>query len=147
MKTTDPPIIIEQLFNKPVDSVWQAITEHNQMIKWFFDNIPAFKPKVGFKTQFNVKAPSRDFLHLWEITEVKPQQKIVYSWKYQDTEGDSFVTFELIEVESNTKLRLTTKVIEDFDDDIPEFRYESGIAGWTYFIKEQLPKYLELKTN
>jgi len=147
MKTTDPPIIVEHLFNASVETVWRAITESTQMVKWFFDNIPDFKAEVGFKTQFNVKAPSQDFLHLWEITEVIPQQKIVYNWKYQDTEGESFVIFELSQVENHAKLVLTTEVIEDFDDTIPEFRYESGVAGWTYFIKEQLPNYLENKHN
>lgn len=143
MKTTDPPIIVEQLFNESISRVWQAITQHNQMIQWFFDNIPAFKAEVGFKTQFNVKAPSQDFLHLWEIIEVIPYQKIVYNWKYQDIAGDSFVIFELFEIDNHIKLVLTAEIIEDFDDAIPEFKYESGAAGWTYFIKEQLPKYLE----
>ena len=143
MKTTDPPIIVEQLFNESLDSVWQAITERDQMINWFFDNIPEFKAEVGFKTQFNVKAPSRNFLHLWKITEVIPQQRIVYNWKYQDCVGDSFVTFELFEIENQTKLVLTIEIIEDFDDAIPEFKYESGIAGWTYFIKEKFPAYFK----
>ena len=43
-----------------------------------FNNIEDFKPKVGFKTRFNVKSEERNFLHLWEITEVDPFKKIVY---------------------------------------------------------------------
>ena len=46
------------------------------MIKWFFDNIPEFKPEVGFETQFNVNTGERDFHHVWTITEAIPGQKI-----------------------------------------------------------------------
>jgi len=33
-------------------------------------------------------------------------------------------------------------VLEDFPQDIPEFKRESGLAGWTYLILESLQKYL-----
>jgi uncharacterized protein YndB with AHSA1/START domain len=142
MKTTDPPIIVEQIFNRSTAVVWQAITNVDQMTQWFFKDIPDFIPKVGFKTQFNVQTPNRDFLHLWTITEVIPLQKIVCNWKYKDYVGDSYVTFELFESQDQTKLVLTTTVTEDFDDTIEEFKYESGLAGWNYFIKESLKHFL-----
>ena len=142
MKTTDPPIIVEQVFNRSAAVVWQAITNVDQMTQWFFKDIPDFIPKVGFKTQFNVQTPNRDFLHLWTITEVIPLQKIVCNWKYKDYAGDSYVTFELFESQDQTKLVLTTTVTEDFDDTIEEFKYESGLAGWNYFIKESLKHFL-----
>ncbi len=142
MKTTDPPIIVEQVFKRSAAVVWQAITNVDQMTQWFFKDIPDFIPKVGFKTQFNVQTPNRDFLHLWTITEVIPLQKIVCNWKYKDYAGDSYVTFELFESQDQTKLVLTTTVTEDFDDTIEEFKYESGLAGWNYFIKESLKHFL-----
>lgn len=142
MKTTDPPIIVEQIFNVPIIRVWKAITIKEEMVQWFFDNIPDFKAEVGFKTQFNIKAPSRDFLHLWEVVEVIPLKKIVINWKYEDCKGDSLVTMELEEANEGTKLILTTEVIEDFDDTYPEFKRESCVGGWNYFIKERLSDYL-----
>lgn len=142
MKTKDQPVVVEQLFNKPIQVVWKAITQHDQMIQWFFDNIPDFRPEVGFKTQFNVEAPSRNFLHLWEVTEVIPNKKIVTNWKYEGVAGDSFVTFELFEQGSRTKLIASTQVVEDFDDNIPEFKRESCFGGWNYFIKQKLKEYL-----
>jgi hypothetical protein len=42
-----------------------------------------------------------------------------------------------------TKLRLTAQVLEDFPEDIPEFKRESGVEGWTYFIKKSLKEFLE----
>jgi len=142
MKTTDESIIVEQIFDKSIDEVWRAITMLDQMTQWFFKDIPEFKTEVGFKTQFNVQAPNRDFMHLWEITEVIPQKKIVYNWKYKAYAGDSFVTFELLELDKQTKLVLTCEVVEDFDDNIEEFKRESGITGWNYFIKNRLKEFL-----
>ncbi len=142
MKITDPPVIVEQLFEKPVNLVWKAITELDQMLLWYFDNIPDFKAEIGFTTQFNVKAPSRDFLHIWKVTEVIPQKKITYNWTFKDCDGSGDVTFELFEQNSQTLLRLTNIVMEDFDDAIPEFRRESCLAGWNYFIKDRLVSFI-----
>lgn len=54
MLKNDPPIITQQNFNQPIVKVWNALTKCELMLLWFFDNIPSFEAKVGFKTQFNV---------------------------------------------------------------------------------------------
>jgi hypothetical protein len=113
------------------------------MRQWYFDNIPSFKPEVGFETRFNVKIDNRNFLHIWKVTEVIPLKLIKYNWRYEDYFGDSHVIFELFKQNTSTLLRLTHIVNEDFSDDIPEFSRESGLQGWTYFIKESLVRYIE----
>lgn len=142
MKVTDPLIVVDQLFDKSIDEVWKAITELDQMKEWFFDNIPYFKPEVGFRTQFNVKAPSRDFMHLWEVAKVIPNKMIVTKWRFEGIEGKSLVIFELTGIGTKTKLTVTNKVTQDFDDSIPEFKRESCIGGWNYFINERLVQFL-----
>ncbi len=142
MSDTNRPIIVEQTFKTSINNVWNAITQVDQMKKWFFENIESFKPEVGFETQFNVQSQDRNFLHLWKLTEVVPMKKITYSWKYGGYPGDSFVMFELLEQNDQTKLRLTHKGMESFPDDIPEFSRESGIEGWNYFIRKSLKKFL-----
>ena len=68
----------------------------------------------------------------------------MYNWRYEGYEGNSFVTFHLSEINSHlTELKLTTKVTEDFPDDIPEFKRESCVGGWNYFIKDRLSEYLK----
>ena len=143
MKVSEPPVIITQDFPNSLAIVWDAITQHQQMRNWFFDQIPEFRAEVGFKTQFNVQAPSRDFFHLWEITEVIPLKRIVYNWKYKGLKGDSFVIIELAKKGNSTQITLTTQVTEDFDDSIPEFKRESCVGGWNYFIKDRLYNYLK----
>ncbi len=53
------------------------------------------------------------------------------------------VKFELFKENGMTKLRLTHQVLEDFPDDIPEFKRESGLEGWKFFITKSLKEFLE----
>ena len=143
MKKNDAPIIVKQTFNNSIENVWKSITEIDQMRQWYFDNIPAFKPQVGFETQFSVQSKERNFLHMWKVTEVIPMKKISYNWTYNSYPGDSFVEFELFENNNLTELKLTVHITENFPQDIPEFSRESCVEGWKYFIKNRLKEYLE----
>ena len=62
---------------------------------------------------------------------------------YNEYPSDLVVKFELNEKAGSTLLRLSTEVIADFLDDIPEFKRESGVQGWNYFIGKQLKAYLD----
>lgn len=143
MTKSEEPIVVEQVFNTSLENVWNAFTDLSQMKQWYFENIKSFVPEPGFKTQFEVQVEDRKFTHLWKITEVIPNKKIKYNWKYKEYPGDSFVTFELFEENERVKLRLEAEVVEDFPDDIPEFKRESGVEGWKYFIGQRLKEYLE----
>ncbi len=145
MKKTDAPVIVEQTFDTSIGNVWSAITNHPEMIRWFFENIPAFEPVTGFQTSFDVISDDRVFPHIWQITEVIPLKKITYDWSYDGYSGRSVVEFELTDEEDRTRLTLTATVTEDFDDNIPEFRRDSCEAGWDYFIKGRLRGYLEIE--
>lgn len=142
MQTTDEPIIVEQTFNTSIETVWNAITDIEQMHKWYFSNIPDFKPEVGFETQFSIENEGRTFLHKWKVTEAIPRKLIKYSWEFEEYTGKSTTAFELFKKDNSTLLRLTVDVLKDFPDDIPEFKRESCIAGWKYFLKNRLKDYL-----
>ncbi len=142
MKTSDDPIIITEFFDSPVESVWRALTEIGEMRKWYFENIPEFKPEMGFKTEFIVKSEEKIFLHKWEVIEVTPFQLIKYIWRFEKYNGASSTCFELLKQDKQTMLKLTVDVLEDFQEDIPEFKRESCIAGWNYFINNRLKEYL-----
>lgn len=142
MKKSDDLIIVEETYPVSLTTLWQAVTEHDQMIQWYFNNIPDFKPEVGFETQFKVQSEDRTFTHLWKITEVIPHKRITYRWNYEEYEGTSLATFELAEAGDQVKLRLICDVLADFPEDIPEFKRESCIAGWRYFLGGNLREYL-----
>ncbi len=143
MKATDPPIVVDQTYKSPRDRVWKALTDVDEMRRWYFENIPDFRPEVGFRTKFLVTNEGREFPHLWKITAADPGKKIAYDWRFEGYTGHGHVVFDLQDQGAATKLTLTMTVREDFPDDVPEFRRESCIGGWDYFLKERLTKYLE----
>lgn len=88
------PFIIERIYNAPAIKVWQAITDNNEMKKWYFD-IADFKPEVGFEFTFAGEGKEGEkYIHLCKVTEVVQEKKLTYSWRYKGFEGNSFVTFE-----------------------------------------------------
>ncbi|NNC69431.1 MAG: SRPBCC domain-containing protein [Flavobacteriaceae bacterium] len=143
MQAKPAPIFVEQQFQVSRQELWNAITQKNQMIVWFFENIPDFKPEIGFKTQFVIENEGRQFTHLWEIIEVIPEKKIVYRWKYKEYPGVGTVYFEIEGDEDTAKLTLTNLGLESFPTNIPEFKRESCQSGWNYFINQRLKIYLE----
>ena len=142
MKKDEKPIVVEETFKATIDSVWNAITEVDQMRRWFFENIPDFKPVPGFIVEFNVVNKGKTFPHKWRITRVVPKKFIEYNWRYGGYPGDAYVTFELEHIDGSTRLRLTHRITEDFPAEVPEFTRESCTAGWNYFINQNLKHYL-----
>lgn len=142
MTTYDDPIIIEQDFPSSLEELWLALTEPEQMRRWYFDNIPDFRPEAGFTTEFMVDAGEREFQHQWQVTEAHQPNRLSYRWQYGGYKGAALAVFELSGDDRSAFLRFEFQIEEDFDDSIPEFRRESCVAGWQYFISESLSKYL-----
>ena len=137
-------IIIERTFNAPANKVWKAITDKDQVKQWYFNMIDDFKPEVGFQTQFNVRNDGKDYLHIWNVTEVKPRKRISYEWKFGGFPGNSLVTFELVAVGKKTKVKLTHKGIETFlPERNPGLAKENFIKGWTSLIGTSLKDFVE----
>lgn len=136
----------ERLFNSPISKVWNAITNKEEMKLWYFD-LAEFKAEKGFQFQFSGgPSPEKQYLHLCEVTEVIPQKKLAYSWRYDGYEGNSIVTFELSEHENKTLLILTHSGIDTFPKDNPDFVVKNFIEGWTHIIHISLKNYLEPNT-
>ena len=142
MKKTDEPVLVEEMFQTDINIVWKSITNKDQMIKWFFPNIPSFEPEVGFETTFEIESGERIFPHVWKIKEVKTNELISYYWSYNNYDGLAVVNFKLKQINDEVKLSVLVEVLEDFDDSIPEFKRESCVGGWEYFINGQLKNYI-----
>ncbi len=146
MTASTLPVQVEQVFPNPIPELWEAITRLGSMRQWFFEDIPAFEPRVGFKTQFSVVANGKNFEHCWEILEVEAPYKIKYHWSYTEYPGVGYVTFELKDDGGWTKLILQNEGLESFPEDMPEFSRESCQAGWEYFIQGRLKIFLSATT-
>jgi len=135
------PLITESTYNAPVDIVWQAITDREQMKQWYFD-IESFKPEVGFEFTFKGENEGRVYIHLCKITELIPGRKLKHSWRYQDYEGISYVTFELFPEEDKTRIKLTHEGLESFPT-LPDFARNNFKEGWTMIIGTLLKDFVE----
>ncbi|WP_435353302.1 SRPBCC family protein [Emticicia sp. SJ17W-69] len=136
------PIIVERTLNASIAKVWKAITDKDEMKNWYFD-LAEFKAEVGFKFQFmGGDTNGKQYLHLCEITEVIPEKKLTYSWRYDGYVGNSFVSFELSEQENKTLLRLTHEGLETFPQGNPDFAKGNFAEGWNYIVNTALKNYL-----
>ena len=134
-----------QKFDRSIKDLWNAITNPLEMKQWYFPGIPDFKAEVGFETRFNVEAPSRDFLHIWKVTEVVPGRMITYTWEFEGIPGMGVTIFTLTGNDEQSELTLVNTGLETFPREYPEFSEESCRGGWQYFINDSLVKYLAQK--
>lgn len=146
MKSTEPPVSVSQRYDCSASRLWSAITDIKQMRQWYFDNLADFQPKKGFQTSFTVDTGERQFLHLWEVTEVKPGKKIAYTWMYGGYPGKAEAVFLIEGQQAASRLNFNFIVKEDFPDTVPEFTRESCLGGWHYFLRENLKLYLDAKS-
>jgi len=137
------PFMIERVFNAPIEIVWKAISDKDEMKKWYID-LSEFKAEASFKFQFSSGPdPNRIYLHLCEVKEVIVNRKLSYSWRYDGYEGDSLVTFELFEEGKTTRLKLTHSGLETFTIKNPDFKKENFAAGWTAILGTSLKDFLK----
>jgi uncharacterized protein YndB with AHSA1/START domain len=125
-----------------VSRVWKAISRHEEMVQWFFEQLPDFRAEQGFSTRFEVVSSGRIFTHCWTLVEVETEHLIRYDWTYEEYPGQAWVTFRLEPFETGTRLTLIYEGLHSFPRSIPEFSEESCIRGWNYFIVERLKHYL-----
>ena len=135
------PFIIERVFNAPVEVLWKAITDKNEMKQWYFD-LKEFKAEPGFKFTFTGGKDDRQYLHLCEVKDVIPNKKLSYTWKYDNYPGESKVTFELFPENDKTRLKLTHEGLETFSANNPDFAKSNFAEGWTGIIGTSLKNYI-----
>jgi uncharacterized protein YndB with AHSA1/START domain len=102
------PFVIERTYDAPADQVWQAITDKDQMKQWYFE-LEEFKPEVGFKFTFVGGSEEKSYLHLCEVVEVIEGKKLKHSWRYDNYEGNSFVTWEIFDEGDKTRVNSLMK--------------------------------------
>ena len=135
-------IILERTFDAPVARVWKALTDVEQMRQWYFE-LEEFKPEPGFEFEFVVEHEGNSYHHLCRVTEVIPEKKIAYTWRYKGEPGDSLVTFELSPEDEKTRLKLTHTGIETFPK-TPAYARKNFEAGWTAIIGSELKQFVEI---
>jgi uncharacterized protein YndB with AHSA1/START domain len=142
MNKNESPIVLSYVIQADAISIWSALTELKEMKQWYFEQLPDFKAEVGFEVTFDVASENTTFPHHWTVTEVMDNKKIVYNWNYIGFDGDAYMTFEIVDKGASSELHLKMDIVESFDSDTyPEFKADSCIGGWNYFM-DRLKNYL-----
>jgi uncharacterized protein YndB with AHSA1/START domain len=136
----DTPFIIEQVYDAPIEKVWQALTDKEKMKEWYFPQLKKFEPVVGFKFEF--ADDGSNYKKEWKVTQVEEEGKLAHSWVYKDYPGSSEVTFELFEEGNKTKLKLTHTGLASFPRD-PHFARQRFEDGWKHILGNNLKNYLK----
>ena len=139
-KTTGEALVVEKTIDAPVEKVWKAITDRDEMKQWYFE-LDQFKAEPGFKFTFTGSSDTKTYLHLCEVKEVIPNRKLSYSWRYEDEPGDSLVTFELFPEGSKTRVKLTHEGLETFPSSKPDYARKNFEEGWNSILGTSLPNY------
>lgn len=139
------PLIIERIYDTPVQKAWDAITNKEQMKEWYFD-LKEFKPEKGFKFHFTCQDEHVIYMHACEVVDCDVLQRISYTWTYPGLIGCSLLTWELFrEPDDKTRLKLTHAGLESFPQGVPSFSLESFAESWQQFLDQALPSFLEKK--
>lgn len=135
-------ITLEQKFAVSKELIWQYLTDLDHIKKWWFSQIRAFEPRLGFVTRFSVHHEGEKYTHLWEVLEVVEQEKLVLDWRYANYPGRAYAQFELQSIPRGTLLIFTSDVIEFFPNK-KVFSRASALDGWKTLLQEYLPKYVD----
>lgn len=100
------------------------------------------KPEVGFEFQFAGQKDGRKYLHSCKVTEVIPEKRLAYTWRYEDHPGSSVVSFDLLAQGNKTESKLTHVGLETFPP-LPDFARQNFLQGWSQILGSSLKQRLE----
>ena len=136
-------VLKEYSYNGTPEQVWKAITDKNEMGKWYF-HLEKFIPEIGFEFHFWGGTEERQYLHNCRITEVIQGKKLCHTWSYEGIPGETILCFEIeSEGAKRTKLTLSHSGFETFPADNPDLDPKNFDEGWTYILGTSLREYLE----
>lgn len=140
-------IVMEKVYHAPIQMVWKAITEREQLKQWYFDFPESFKAEAG--SEFDWYAgdnESKQWLHHGKMLEVVPGKKLVHTWEYPGYSGTSTVSWELSAIDDNTTKLLFTHVFnEPFDENETALHRSNFVQGWHHIINTGLVDFLKKK--
>lgn len=126
-------IIKEHIFNHPIDTVWKAISEAEEISSWFIK--ADFKAEAGYKFTFTASEEQDCTQITGEVKEATPYT-LIYTWVLQDTSLETLVKWELEEKEGKTHLNLEHSGISGYPGDTAIALFKNYSGGWNSCINE-----------
>jgi uncharacterized protein YndB with AHSA1/START domain len=138
------PYKLERIYPAPISKVWSAITERDQLKKWYFDFAEDFKPEIDQEFEWYAGEPGcKQWLHRGKVTEVVDGKKLAHTWEYPGYTGKAKVIWELSEVsQSSTKVNFTFEILIPFDSKEEALKRKNFVQGWNSILKTSLEEHL-----
>jgi len=131
-------IVKEFTFNHKIDKVWKAISNSSEISKWFID--ADFKAEVGYEYVFTATEEHGKTQIKGKVLEAVPYT-LKYSWLVAESSVETYVSWNLEEVDGGTKLTLVHSGISQLGGQSAIEAFQHFNAGWDACLAI-LPKYL-----
>lgn len=139
------PLAISETYNVPIEKLWKAITDKEEMKVWYFD-IPNFKLEKGLVFEFYEPGEEKKYLHRCEILDFETNSFLKHTWTHPEfSNGITEVLWELEEKNDKTNLKFTHSGLEKMADAGDEFQRKNYEEGWKYNLDVSLRQFLEEK--
>ena len=114
LKSDIQDIVVDKVLPHPPEKIWKALTTLELMGRWLRMSPKGLVPVTGNRfTYQTTPAGVWDGVIRCEVLEVKPNERLTYSWKggHESNVGygsrlDTVVTFSLAKVDGGTRLSL-----------------------------------------
>jgi len=128
-----PPIEVEKQYNVSIEKLWDFVTNQEYLTKWLMPG--DFKPEVGRAYEFDC-GPSDDGcttnLVFGEVLEVNAPHQIRFSWKNDQMESSTIVTFKLESTDAGALLKIEHEGFNQVDSD----QHQSHSGGWVHHLNQ-----------
>lgn len=120
-------LVKEKEFSHSIDKVWKAITEGEEISKWFIN--ADFKPEIGYEYTFTATEEHGGTQIKGKVLSVTPYH-LQYTWRVGDTGLDTTVSWKLEESNGTTKLVLEHSGMSKFPEQAATEMLGHFEKGW-----------------
>jgi len=117
MIATESTLVIERTFTAPVEMIWRAWTDRDELLKWFCpsDFKVAFcelDPRVGGEWRSGMESPEGEkHIAHGRIVSMDPPRKLVMTHQWEKEDGgvkpETTITVEIVEQGNHSKMTFT----------------------------------------
>lgn len=140
--TVPDAITHEVIYPQPIEKVWAALTDADQLAAWLMDT--DFVPRQGQTFTFFEHEPWPDgqFIDVQcRVVACDPPRRLAYTWASPPKLGETLVEWELETVPQGTKVRLTHSGFARHGDAGRE-AFDILENGWGGLLREELAEFL-----
>lgn len=116
----------EKIFTHPIQTVWNAITNADELSTWFIQ--ADFKAEKGY--QYTFTSNEEDCVPITGEVKNADPYTLIYTWIVEGTHTETTVSWTLETISEGTKLILEHSGISNYEGETAVTMFESFSGGW-----------------